>query len=424
MRKIKKWLSFFTALCVCTFGFTSCSYVEDFLGNLGGESSSSSSLDDNSTEGNEGDSTQAGGNGENGNTGGNGAGDNEGNGGTGEGNIPDGGETGGGNDGEGGSSGGGNVEDIVTDDLSIHFLYFGNLTSGDSTLIKVGDTEVLIDAGSTNGSAEITVPYIQQYCTDGILEYVIATHAHADHISAFYGDGGIFDSFECKTIIDYTGKEKSIQLTDNYEAARDAEVAAGAKHYTALQCWNNVDGAQRSYTLGENVTLNILYQAGYEQGDGKDNNSYSVCTLLSQGDNHYLFTGDLEKKGEESLVASNTLPKCKVYKGGHHGSNTSSSMALLNVIQPEIVCVCSCCGDRYAFPHQEFIDNVANFTDKVYITTYKDITDNKAKPLNGNIVVTATKESVTVNGTNNNILFKDTDWFKANRTTPDAWKQA
>ena len=88
--------------------------------------------------------------------------------------------------------------DLVTDELSIHFLEVGNKYTGDCTLIKSGDTEILIDAGSRQGSAATIVPYIQQYCTDGVLEYVIATHAHQDHIAGFVGTKaapGIFESF-------------------------------------------------------------------------------------------------------------------------------------------------------------------------------------------------------------------------------------
>ncbi len=362
MRKLNKWISGITALCISLFGFSACDLSAIF-----GESSS-------------GDST--------------------------------------------GSTAGGGSADIVSDDLSIHFLYFDNAVSGDCTLIKVGDTEVLIDAGSTRGSASVIVPYIRTYCTDGILEYVIATHAHEDHIAGFVGErgtDGVFSKFECKTIIDYTGQKTTSQISADYKTWRNREVQRGAKHYTALECWNNEDGAQRSYELGEGITLQILYQKYYEESTSNENN-YSVCVLLSQEDNHFLFTGDLESGGEQSLVENNELPKCLLYKGGHHGSNTSSTTALLSVIQPELVCVCSCCGDKHGFPHQEFIDNVAPYTDRVYITTATD-KNGRGVPLNGNIVVRSGEDGFEVNCSNNNLLFKDTEWFKANRTTPDAWKQ-
>ena len=326
------------------------------------------------------------------------------------------------------SSGG---ESIITDDLSIHFLEVGNKYTGDCTLIKVGNTEVLIDAGSRKGSAATIVPYVQQYCTDGVLEYVIATHAHQDHIAGFVGTTtakGVLESFVCETIIDYTLSNSDSAIRKDYEALRDAEVAAGAKHYTVLECWNNQNGASRSYTLGEGITMNFLYQKYYEEKTS-DENDYSVCMLLSQGDNHYLFTGDLEKHGEESLVASNNLPDCVLFKGGHHGSPTSNTTALLSVIKPDIVCVCCCAGsDEYTdnvanmFPSQAFVDRVASYTDRVYVTTI--VADNKDgyQSMNGNIVVTSDGKEVQVNCSNNNTLLKDTEWFKKNRTTPTAWK--
>ena len=341
----------------------------------------------------------------------------------------------GGDDVEVGAQGGAfTSEDISTisqGDLSIHFLEVGNKYTGDCTLIKVGDTEVLIDAGSRKGSAATIVPYIQQFCTDGILEYVIATHAHQDHIAGFVGTtkvDGVFESFVCETIIDYTLSNSTAGIRLEYEALRDAEVAAGAKHYTVLECWNNENGASRSYTLGDGITMNFLYQKFYEESTS-DENDYSVCMLLTQGENNYLFTGDLEKDGEASLVASNDLPKCVLYKGGHHGSPTSSTAALLSAINPDIVCVCCCCGsDEYTknvanmFPSQAFVDRIAPYTDKVYVTTI--VSDNEAgyESLNGNIVIYVENGELKMRCSNNTTLFKDTDWFKANRTLPDAWK--
>ena len=109
-----------------------------------------------------------------------------------------------------------------------------------------------------------------------------------------------------------------------------------------------------------------------------------------------------------------------LYKAGHHGSNTASTKELISVIQPEIVVACCCCGDKYDFPHQEFIDNIAPYTNQLYIPAMVD--GSGYTLLNGNIVVSSDGKEVRVNGSNNNILFKDTEWFKENRTMPEAWK--
>lgn len=331
--------------------------------------------------------------------------------------------------------------DIITDDLSIHFLEVGNKYTGDCTLIKVGNTEVLIDAGSRQSSAETIKNYVNQYCQDGVLEYVIATHADQDHIAGLVGASGkngydgILYSYDVTTLIQFplTVKEThtdkgNLTLYGKYLEAVEYAKSEGTSVYTALECWNNENGASRSYTLGEGVTMNVLYQKYYEE-KSTDENEHSVCLLLSQGDNHYLFTGDLEKHGEASLVANNNLPQCVLFKGGHHGSPTSNTTALLSVIQPDIVCVCCCAGsDEYTdnvanqFPSQAFVDNVAPYTDKVYVTMMVTEDGESYQSMNGNIVVSSNGGQIAVNCSNNNILLKDTDWFKKNRTTPSAWK--
>ena len=317
---------------------------------------------------------------------------------------------------------------ITSDTFSIHFLELGNKYTGDSIYIKAGETDILIDAGSRGNSAKAICDYVDNYCTDGTLEYVIATHAHQDHIAGFVGTSsipGIFDYYKCENIIDFALTNATSQVYNNYVAKRDNEVTSdGAKHYTALECYNNQNGAQRSYEIAEGITMDILYNYFYDH-ETKDENDYSVCVLFNDGVNNYLFTGDLEAEGEQKLVEHNDLPQCKVFKAGHHGSPTSSSEDLLAVIQPEIVCVCCCTGsDEYTsnnlnmFPSQAFIDRVAVYTDLIYATTIVSTNKEGFESLNGDIVVSLNEGVVVVNCSNNNTILKETDWFKENRTWP------
>ncbi len=331
----------------------------------------------------------------------------------------------------------------VSGDLQFHFMQLGNNYTGDSIYIKAGDTDILIDAGSRADSTDTTSEYIDQFCTDGVLEYVIATHADQDHIAGFAGSNGfpsIFERYECKTIIDFARTNKTTNVYKKYVENRDAEVEAGAVHYTALECWEETNGAKRSYEISDGVTMNILYTKFYEEHTSDENN-YSVCLLFTQGERNFLFTGDLEKEGEESLVESNVLPKVELFKAGHHGSGTSSGDALLSVIQPKIICVCCCAGSveytqnlENTFPYQTTIDRFAKYTDQVYVTTYGTIELTKDDegndkyvntgfaPLHGNIVVTSKSSGVSVKcSANDGVLLKDTEWFKNNRETPTEW---
>ena len=74
------------------------------------------------------------------------------------------------------------------------------------------------------------------------------------------------------------------------------------------------------------------------------------------------------------------------------------------------------------FPSQAFVDNVAPYTDKVYVTTMIANNSNGYQSMNGNIVIKTENGEVSVNCSNNNTLFKDTEWFKNNRVTPESWK--
>lgn len=325
---------------------------------------------------------------------------------------------------------------VVDGSLSFHFMMLGNELAGDSVYIKAGDNDILIDAGSREGSAEHIKAYVDQYVTDGKLEYVIVTHAHRDHIAGFAASYGIFDMYECKTIIDFPKTDVTSATYNKYVQKRDTEINLGAVHYTALQCWNNADGASRVYQLDESVSMEILYNYYYEHSG--DENDYSVCVQFSHGERKFLFTGDLELEGEEKLVEYNSLSQVELFKAGHHGSKTSSNECLLSVIKPKRCVVCCCAGSvEYTqnldttFPTQLFINRIAPYTDKVYVPIMIDIVYNSNKGkyenadnytlLNGNIVVTSAESEVSVNCSNNNTLLKDTDWFKNNRTCPSSW---
>ena len=314
-------------------------------------------------------------------------------------------------------------DDIITNgELTVAFLETGNKYTGDAVYIKAGETDVLIDAGSRNSSSTTISNFISQYVKDGVLEYVIATHAHQDHIAGFVGtksDPGIFDLYKVLTIIDFPKTNATSKVYTDYVEKRDNEVSGGAKHYTALECYNNENGASRIINLTEDVKLEILYNYYYENKTSNENN-YSVCVLLTHGSKKFLFTGDLEDKGEEYLVEYNELSKVDVYKAGHHGSYTAGSNALLEVIKPDIVCICCCAGsDEYTdnplntFPAQDFISRICKYTENVYVTTL--VTETGFESMNGNILITSNNTGLSVNCSNNNTILKDTDWFKKNR---------
>ena len=336
--------------------------------------------------------------------------------------------------------------------ISFHFMMLGNANAGDCVYIKAGENDILIDAGSRTNSIDDIDNYVKQYVPDRKLEYVIVTHADQDHIAGFAKkDGSIFDLYECQTIIDFPLTNKTTQTYNNYLSERDDEVTKGAKRYSALDCYNNANGGQRVYNLTDdgNIKFEILYNYYYEH-NSEDENNYSVCVMFYHGSRQFLFTGDLEKEGEEYLAQKYDFSQVELYKAGHHGSRTSSNECLLSEIKPKICVACCCAGsveytdnlDR-TFPTQDMINRIAPYTDKFYVPITIEIEQTKGADtpndtsdddydnvgdyivLNGNIQVISDAETgVYVSCSNNNTLLKDTEWFKKYRTTPNAWKSA
>ena len=168
----------------------------------------------------------------------------------------------------------GDLAEINTGDFSIHFLELGNKYAGDCTLIDCGDTEILIDAGSRKSSATTIKSYVDQYCTDGKLEYVIATHAHQDHIAAFVGSGsgtsrtGILYQYEVGTLIQFSRHNSTAGIYNSYVNAVNYVEGKGTTVVNAGDLFINATPVNNSNVFdisGDGkLTLTVLYNYYYE----------------------------------------------------------------------------------------------------------------------------------------------------------------
>lgn len=348
------------------------------------------------------------------------------------------------------SSAAGSVESSF-DPISFHFLTLQTssqtLYNGDAIFIKAGDNDILIDAGSRVSSAPSLKRQINQYCADGKLEYVFATHAHQDHIAAFGGTSkankGLLYEYKVDTLIDFdltnnvnpdNPKITPTTTYTNYIAARNYAVENGATRYSALDCVNEKNGAKKQFDLGKGLSVEVLYQKYYETRTDNENN-YSVSLLFKQGEKKMLFTGDLEDDGCDSLLEHNAIGHVDLFKGGHHGSINANADSFLKAITPSTICTCCVAGSNEytsnnsnTMPYQATIDNWAKYTDEVYLTSYAASTGEASKigeggDLNGEITVNYDESgNKSISGSNNSLKLKDTEWMKNNRVMPTEWK--
>lgn len=255
-------------------------------------------------------------------------------------------------------------EEVVTeykDDMLVHFI---DVDQGDSAFIELPNGEsVLIDAGETDQADKVvTYIYGQGYDT---VDYVIATHAHSDHIG---GLPTVLGSFNISNFY----MTSAVATTQIYEDMLNAADNSGADIHNIMAGDIILDEA------------NLLIEAvAPKEIDEDEQNNNSIVIKLTYGNNKFLFTGDAGKSEEDGIW---TNIKCDVLKVGHHGSGTSSSANFLKKVEPTYAVIS--CGMNNSYGHPD--DSVLKRLDERNIDVYR--TD-----IQGTIVFTANGKDISVN---------------------------
>jgi competence protein ComEC len=89
-------------------------------------------------------------------------------------------------------------------------------------------------------------------------------------------------------------------------------------------------------------------------------NDNSVVVRATYGEVDFLFMGDCEADCEQDILNSGLLIDSEILKVGHHGSRTSTSLAFLSAVSPEIAVISVGENNRYGHPHQETLDKLSS----------------------------------------------------------------
>ena len=125
----------------------------------------------------------------------------------------------------------------------------------------------------------------------------------------------------------------------------------------------------RSVTAGEKLPifgsqLEVLSPSKIGDGDHED----SLVLYGKLLDKHFLFTGNLEEKGEKELLKQCPDLEVDVLKASQHGSKKSSSSAFLEQLKPDITLISVGKNNRTKLPHQETLTRLEDINSKVYRT--------------------------------------------------------
>jgi competence protein ComEC len=89
----------------------------------------------------------------------------------------------------------------------------------------------------------------------------------------------------------------------------------------------------------------------WQWADARDSNQRSCVLQIEANGERLLLTGDIDTHAERSLLDSPLVAPTHWLQAPHHGSRSSSSMALLNVLKPESVLISRGHGNSFGHPH-------------------------------------------------------------------------
>lgn len=105
--------------------------------------------------------------------------------------------------------------------------------------------------------------------------------------------------------------------------------------------------------------------------DGDDDNENSMCILFQAENCDILITGDRSAAGELALISQTELPELEILVVGHHGSNSSTGIALLKETSPAVAVISAGKANSYGHPAKQVLDRLSMYGCKIFRTDQK-----------------------------------------------------
>ena len=243
-------------------------------------------------------------------------------------------------------------------------MHFINVGQGDAILILAPGGYVGLIDGGYGGMG--TLAYLRAHGVTRV-NLMVATHPHADHI------GGLVNVLRALPVD---------EVVTNGVCVHDAGVRGLHRRHHGLQ-----SGLSRGAS-GRHADPRPADVRGAEPGHGRpagDVNNGSIVLRLAYGPTSFLFTGDAQACGGAGDDRGGLPLQATILKVGHHGSATSSSLAFLQQVQPQVAIYSAGIDNPYGHPHASTLANLARVGAQVYGTD-----------VNGTVLVAANGQGYTV----------------------------
>jgi len=235
------------------------------------------------------------------------------------------------------------VPEAPASDLVMHVLDVGQ---ADSILVQLPNGQTMLIDGGNSGDEGRIMNYM-----DGIgvtkIDYLVATHPHADHIG---GLPPIIDNMDIGKIY----MPRVSQNTQIYERLLTAIENNGLQVNTAK--------AGVSILNTTDLKIDILAPVADSY---KDLNDYSAVIKIVFGETSFLLMGDAGAASEGQITSDVSADVLKV---GHHGSSTATTKAFLDKVAPEYAAISVGKDNSYGHPNDEVLSRLNDANVKVFRT--------------------------------------------------------
>lgn len=224
--------------------------------------------------------------------------------------------------------------------LHIDFLDVGQ---GDSALVTMPDgATLLVDGGgsiidTTRRIGETVVSEYLWWLGLDQIDYVLVTHADADHID---GLNDILKNFTVRNALIGRAPGNDPEFAKFSETLKDTNTHAELLHAGDVIHFGQVE-------------ISVLWPpAGGETSTNND----SIVLRLTFGERSILLTGDIEKPAENALLQSSQDLHADVVKAPHHGSKTSSTEDFVRATAPQFAIISVGRHSMFGHPHKEVVE--------------------------------------------------------------------
>ena len=235
--------------------------------------------------------------------------------------------------------------------LRIDFLDVGQ---GDAALITMPDGRtLLVDGGGRPSAADVSgsktdrrsigEAVVSEYLWwRGLdtVDYVLATHADADHID------GLNDVLRNFTV-------DAALLARTPET--DPEYAKFAQTLSTTDTLLTTIHAGDVSRFGP-VEINVLWPLDTTDQTAPSRNNDSIVLEATYGNRTFLLTGDIEKAAERDLLQAATDLRADVVKVPHHGSKSSSTAPFIAATHADIAIISVGQHSMFGHPHREVVE--------------------------------------------------------------------